>query len=142
LARRAGIAAEEVDGIEGHDALLAAVGIIAPAEADALAIEGGDAVVGDGHAVSVAAEVAEDMFGSAERRLGVDVPVLVAKLLDQLIEHRGIAQRSGRASEVEPSLAVELAEADEELVAEHGAQNGNRQQEHRMAGRDPSLVVG
>ena len=135
-------AAEEVHGIKGHDALFAAVGIVAPAEADALAIEGGDAVVGDGHAVGVAAEVAQDMFGAAEGRLGVDVPVLVAKLLDQLIKHRRITEGSGRASEVESSLAVELAEAGEELVAEHGAQNGNRQQEHRMAGMNPALVVG
>ena len=29
-------AAQEADGVEGHDALLAAEGIIAPAEADAL----------------------------------------------------------------------------------------------------------
>lgn len=35
-------AAEEVHGIKGHDALLAAVGIIAPAEADALTVEGGE----------------------------------------------------------------------------------------------------
>ena len=50
-------ATEEVHGVQGHDALLAAVGIIAPSEADALTVEGGDAVVGDGHAVGVAAEV-------------------------------------------------------------------------------------
>ena len=50
-------AAQEVHCVEGHDALLAAVGIIAPSEADALTVEGGDAVVGDGHAVGVAAEV-------------------------------------------------------------------------------------
>ena len=75
--------AEEVDGVEGHDALLAAVGIIAPAEADALTVEGGKAVIADGHAVGIAAEVAQDMFGSAEGRLGIDVPFLVAQLLDQ-----------------------------------------------------------
>ena len=43
-------AAEEVHGIEGHNALLAAVCIIAPEKADALAVEGGDAVVADGRA--------------------------------------------------------------------------------------------
>ena len=40
-------AAQELDGVEGHDALLAAVGIIAPAEADVLAVEGGEAAVPD-----------------------------------------------------------------------------------------------
>jgi hypothetical protein len=76
-------AVQEADGVEGHDALLAAMGIIAPAEADALTVEGGEAVIADGHAVGGAAEVAQDMFGSAEGRLGIDVPFLVAQLLDQ-----------------------------------------------------------
>ena len=77
---------QEVYGVEGHDALLAAVGIIAPEEADALAVEGGDAVVGDGHAMGVAAKVAQHMFGAAEGRLGMDVPVVAFQLRDQLCE--------------------------------------------------------
>ena len=120
-------AAEEVHGVEGHDALLAAVGIIAPAEADALAVEGGDAVVGDGHAVGVAAEIAQHMFGAAEGRLGMDVPSLLAQLVDQLLEPRRITEGSGRTSQVEQALAVEVAKSGEELVAEDGAQDGNRQ---------------
>ena len=35
-------AAQEADGIEGRDTLLAPVGIIAQAEADALTVEGGE----------------------------------------------------------------------------------------------------
>ena len=93
-------AAEEVHGVEGHDALLAAVGIIAPEEADALPVEGGDAVIADGHAVGVAAEVTQNMFGAAEGRLGMDVPVLVFQLLDQVPEYRRIAESSGRTREV------------------------------------------
>src|SRR5271169_938884 len=104
-------AAQEVHCVEGHDALLAAVGIIAPAEADALAVEGGDAVIADGHAVGIAAEVAQDMFRSAEGGLGIDVPFLFAQLLDQLVERRRIAERSGRTSQVEQALAVEVAKS-------------------------------
>jgi hypothetical protein len=37
---------------------------------------------------------------------------------------------------------MELAEAGEELRAEDGAQDGNRQQEQRMAGVDPALMIG
>ena len=125
-------AAEEVHGIKGHDALLAAVGIIAPEEADALAVEGGDAVIADSHAMGVAAEVAQDMFGSAEGRLGVDVPFLVAQLLISCSNHPGSRKRSG--PQLGLSLAIEVAESVKELLAEDGAQDGNRQQEHRMAG--------
>src|ERR1035437_2046760 len=134
-------AAEEVDGVEGHDTLLATVGIISPAEADALAVEGSVAVIGDGHAVDVTAEVAEDMFRSAEGRLGIDVPILVAELLHQLLEADTAAEWGGWTSEVEQSLAVELAKSGEELFAEDGAQDGNRQDEQRMAGRDPALMI-
>src|SRR5450631_1536973 len=135
-------AAQEVHCVEGHDALLAAVGIIAPSEADAIPVEGGDAVVGDGHAMGVAAEVAQNMFGATEGRLGVDVPVLAAKLLNQLIKHRRITEGSCWTSEVEQALAVEVAESGEELLTEDSAQNGNRQQEHRMAGMNPAPVIG
>ena len=35
-----------------------------------------------------------------------------------------------------------MAESGEELLTEDGAQNGNRQEEHRMAGMNPALVIG
>ena len=54
-------AAQELGGIESHDALLAAMGIILPAKADALSVEGQQAVIGNGHAMGVAAQVAEHM---------------------------------------------------------------------------------
>ena len=37
---------------------------------------------------------------------------------------------------------MELAEAGKKFLAEDGAQDGNRQQEQRMAGVDPSLMIG
>jgi nicotinamidase-related amidase len=42
-------AGQELLGVEGHDALPAAVGIIPPAEADALSIEGREAMVAKGY---------------------------------------------------------------------------------------------
>ena len=111
-------AAQEVHRVEGHDALLAAVGIIAPAEADALAVEGGDAVIRDGHAVGVAAEVAQNLFGAAEGRLRVDIPFLAAELVDQQLELSRIAERSSRASQLEQPLAIEVAKSGEKLLPE------------------------
>ena len=37
---------------------------------------------------------------------------------------------------------MELAEAGDEFLAEDGAKDGNRQQEQRMPGVDPALVIG
>ena len=135
-------AAQELHGVEGHDTLLAAVCIIPPAEADVLAVEGREAVVGDGHAVGVTAEIAQDMFRSAEGRLGIDEPLLLAQLRDQLLEPGRITEIGGRTAAVEQVLAVELPESGEELVAEDVAQYRNGQQEQRVAGRDPSPVIG
>jgi len=33
-----------------------------------------DAIVGDGHAVRIAADVVDDLFGPGERRFGIDYP--------------------------------------------------------------------
>jgi hypothetical protein len=134
-------AAEKAHAVEGHDALLAAVGIIAPAEADAMTVEGGDAVVADGHAVGVTAEVAQDMIWTAKGRLGIDVPVLLLQLVDQLLEAHRVTERRGRTSAMEQALAIELAKCGEELLTEGFAQDGNREQEHRMTGVDPALMI-
>jgi hypothetical protein len=85
-------AAQEFHGVQSHDALLVAVRIVSPAEADAVAVEGGDAVVADGHAVGATAEIAQDMFRAAERRLGIDEPFLLVQLRGELLEARKITE--------------------------------------------------
>jgi len=70
----------------GHDPVLAAMGIVWPAEGDAIILEGHEAMVGDGDAMGVAGQVVENLFGTAERWLGVDDPVLLAKLPEKVAE--------------------------------------------------------
>ena len=72
--------AQELMGGNGHDLLLAAVGIVSPAEGNAIALEGHETMVGDGDAVGIAGQVVENMFGATEGWLGVDHPVLQAEL--------------------------------------------------------------
>ncbi len=69
-------AAQELMGGNGHGLLLAAVGIVPPAEEDAIVFEGHEPMVGDGDAVGVAGQVVEDVFGAAEGRLGIDHSIL------------------------------------------------------------------
>ena len=68
--------AQELMSGNSHNLLLAVVGIISPAEGDAIVLEGHEAMVGDGDAVGVAGQVVENMFGAAEGWLGVGDPVL------------------------------------------------------------------
>jgi len=71
-------APNKLHGIQGHGALLIAVGVVLPTESDFAVVEGLDASVGDGDSMGVAGKVLEYLGGPAERWLGVDDPVLVA----------------------------------------------------------------
>ena len=82
-------AAQELLRTERHHSLLISVGIILPAESNLVMLESHEAMVGDGHAMGVAGEIAEHRMGTAEGGLGIDDPVLT--------EQRG-ARRSGRPS--------------------------------------------
>src|ERR1700692_1078780 len=68
-------AAQELLRSERHHSLLISVGIILPAESNLVMLESHKAVVGDGHTMGVAGEIAEHMMGSAKRWLGIDAPV-------------------------------------------------------------------
>ena len=79
-------AAQELGGRERHLALLAAVGVILPAEGDALLVEGQQAMIGNGHAMGVAAEIAQHLHGAAEGGLGIDDPVVAVQAAEEFCE--------------------------------------------------------
>jgi hypothetical protein len=58
--------AQELLRGERHHSLFISVGIILPAESNLIMLESHEAVVGDGYAMGVAGEIAEDMMGTAE----------------------------------------------------------------------------
>jgi hypothetical protein len=68
-------AAQEFLDRQGHQALLVAVRGVSPAKGDLVALEGDQAVIGDRHAVGVAAKITENIFGATEGRLAIDHPV-------------------------------------------------------------------
>ena len=69
-------AAQELDSGERHDALLITVGIVPPPKAHVVTIEAKQALIADGHAMSVTAEVAKHAFGLPKSGLGINDPVL------------------------------------------------------------------
>jgi hypothetical protein len=62
------------------------MGIVSSAEGDAIVLEGHETMVGDGYSMGIAGQVVEDMLGTAEGWLGVDDPVLLAKLPEEVAE--------------------------------------------------------
>ena len=69
-------AAQKLVDRQSQQPLLVGVGGVSPAEGDVALFEGDQSAVGDGDAVSVAAEIAQRVFRSTEGRLGVDDPVV------------------------------------------------------------------
>jgi len=62
------------------------VGIILPAESNLVVLESDEAMVGDGDAMGIAAEIAEDMIGASKRRFGVDDPLLAVQRAQEGVE--------------------------------------------------------
>jgi hypothetical protein len=69
-----GEAAEELGQFQRHFLLAIAVGVVAPAEGDFVFVQVDESTGRDGDAVGVAAEVVEDLGGTAEGGFAVDVP--------------------------------------------------------------------
>ena len=76
--------AQELCGGLRHFFLNAAVRVVLPPEADLFSVERKQAVVGDGNAVRIAAEIAQHLHRSAERGFGVNHPTPQMQLPDQL----------------------------------------------------------
>ena len=70
-------AAQELGSGESHDALLIAVSIVFPSKGHAMTIEAEQALIADGDAMSIAAEIAQHALRFTKSGLGIDDPVVL-----------------------------------------------------------------
>jgi hypothetical protein len=70
---------EEFHGIEGHGALLVALSVVLPGEADVAVLEGEEALVGDRDPVGVTGEIFENLMRTPKGWFGIDNPVPLPK---------------------------------------------------------------
>ncbi len=96
--------AQELLRSERHDSFLISVGIILPAESNPVVLESYEAVVGDGHAMGVAGEIAQHMMRPTEGWLGIDDPVLAEEWTQEGAECLLVFQRLERSGESELAL--------------------------------------
>ena len=134
-------AADELFGGEGQGLEAAVMAVVPPTEADLTVLDGEEAVVGDGDAVGVAAEVVEDLVGAGEGGLGVDDPLGLAEGLEVAGEGVGVIESGEGVAELEPAGAEGLLEQFEEEAAEQAGQDANGEEEAGAAG-DPAVTVG
>ena len=60
--------------------------IVFPAKRDSIILERHQSMVGDGDAVRIAGEIVQNMLGTAEGWFGIDDPVLLEELSEELAE--------------------------------------------------------
>ena len=132
-------APDELVGVEAHHLDLVAIGVVAPPEANMLAVEVDEAMAADGDLVGVAPEIGQDLPGAGERGLAVDHPVVRSQRGLQALELAAVVATGG----LQPKLAVAVrgAEEVEILAAEDLRERGCREQEALAGGGEPALPV-
>jgi hypothetical protein len=85
---------DELIRLERHRTKPVFVFAIAVRESDPALMQGKDTIVGDGDAVSVAAEVIENCVRDRERPLGIDNPLLGCERTSELVDGFRLLQRS------------------------------------------------
>ena len=88
-------------GVEPHDLCRAVLAIVLPGEGDMIVVECDEPAVGDGDAMGVAAEIGQDLCGSAEGPLGVNDPVDASHGLDATSESGEFGKRCEIAEEAQ-----------------------------------------
>ena len=133
-------AAQELLHRQGHQTLLVTMRGVSPAKGDLAALEGDQAVIGDGHAVGVAAEITENIFGATEGRFAVDHPVVTEEGAEEGSESLRFRQKLEVPVEAELAVGEGLPESVDKLAAENTTQHLSGEEE-AIAGVDPALVI-
>lgn len=125
---------------QSHNIALVAVATIAKSKGDVAVLDVENAVVGNGDAVGIAAEVVEDFIRPAERRLGINDPALLAKLSDQIGESGSGLKLSGLPREDQLAAGIGLKEEAGILAAKDLGESSDGEKKV-FGGIDPALVV-
>jgi hypothetical protein len=82
----------------------------------------------------------ENMFCPAERRLGVDHPLLTEELMEETAEAMGLSEADQRAMKLELVLIKELLEFSGELATKYATEDVDGQEE-TWRGGDPAGAI-
>ena len=86
-------AAQELIQGYGHQFLLVVIRGVSPTKGDLAVGQRDQAMVGDGHAMGVTAEILEHIFGAAKGWFGVDDPVLSEQRSQPRSEDPGLCEQ-------------------------------------------------
>ncbi len=132
---------DKLDSFDSHLLASSFGGIVFERKGDVSMVNNQDAVVGNGDAMCIAAQIPKDIFRAGERRFGVDDPVLFIELVEEVPPDAGLAECGGAACQLELTGLVGLAQSSQELAPKQSAKYFDRQ-EKSLSGCDPRLAIG
>jgi len=109
-------------------------------ETDLLVVDGKDALVGQSDPMGVGGEIAENVLGSTEGRLAVDVPIDGLQLLAEGLPVVGMGEVREGSRQEELVVAKGPTESAQEVVFEEGREDADGEQESRTGG-NPVLML-
>lgn len=133
--------ANELIDLQPHHLGCAAVAIVLPGEGDMGLVEGNEAGVGDRHSVSIAAEIGENLRGTAEWFFGVHDPIDTSHGRELRGKFRRVGERREVTKEAEIAGSESGGQSFEKQTPEELRERFDCQKEVGAA-CDPALSVG
>ena len=97
-------------------------------------------MVGDGNTVGIAAEILQDVLGSAEGWFGVNDPIFAEERTQPGSEELGMGERCQFSGQMQLTVFEGRLQAGDELAAEHAPQYGDGKEE-AWVGSNPAGVI-
>ena len=134
--------ADEFVGGQRHDLLdrRAGFSVVKILEGDRPLVDAENPVIGDGDAVDVAPQIANQVGGVVEGLLGIDHPVVAAQRLKQRLP-AGFGGKRGLSAQAQLAMIVECLQGSEELAPEDLGQRFDAKQEVLGGAHEGAAVV-
>ncbi len=97
-------------------------------------------MIGNGHAVGVATEIAQNLQGTTESGLGIDDPVVAMQAAEEFRELLRVGESGRGAGAAQLLTAMKSFQTGEELAAKNATEDPHGQEE-RIARADPATMV-
>jgi hypothetical protein len=133
--------AEKFFAGQRHGALLVVVCVVFPSQNHLGLVDREDAVVGNGYAVRVTAQIVQHVFRSAERWLGVNDPIFLKQGVQKCREGLFVDQRQTFSVKRQLLGTEGASQSGYEFSTKDTAENTHRQEEVAWCG-EPALVIG
>ena len=99
-------------------------------------------MVGDGDTVGIAAEILQDVLGSAEGWFGVDDPIFAEERTHPSSEELGMGERCEFSGQVQLAVRESGLESGDELATKHAPQYSNGKEETWMGSNPAGVIAG